>query len=140
MLDGTKSQVKRHVARSASASVGQRQVRLSRQQRADLIRRYDAGAQQKELAQAYGIHVETVREILKRGGARPRTSLSPTQIERAAERYVAGDSLAAIARSLGVAANTVRTRLLAHGVTMRSTAGSRPPRRDQISANGEWEL
>lgn len=44
----------------------QRQVRLSDAQRAELVDRYRVGALQRELAAAYGVHVETVRAILKR--------------------------------------------------------------------------
>ena len=43
---------------------GQRQVRLSTADKAELVERVRAGAFKKELARAYGVHVETVRAII----------------------------------------------------------------------------
>ncbi len=55
-------------ARSADgvAPVRQRQVRLSDEQKAELVQRHRDGAFKKELARSYGIHVETVRAIIER--------------------------------------------------------------------------
>lgn len=50
----------------AKSAPRQKQVRLSEEQQAELVARYRAGALQKEFAQAYGVHVETVRAIIKR--------------------------------------------------------------------------
>jgi hypothetical protein len=44
----------------------QRQVRLSRQQQAELVDRYKGGALQRELAAIYGIERRTVAAIVKR--------------------------------------------------------------------------
>jgi len=44
----------------------QKQVRLSPEQQAALVARYEAGAFNKKLARIYGIHVETVRATIWR--------------------------------------------------------------------------
>lgn len=43
----------------------QRQLRLSRQQKDELVLRHRAGTFEKELARVYRIHVETVRAIIR---------------------------------------------------------------------------
>lgn len=69
MLDGKKSQVSRGSAATLPTARLQKQVRLSRQQQAELVQRHRDGAFKKELARAYGIHVETVRAIIRREDA-----------------------------------------------------------------------
>ncbi|WP_454165327.1 sigma factor-like helix-turn-helix DNA-binding protein [Gordonia iterans] len=59
-------QVRPIFASIAPQRTKQKQVRLSGQQRQDLVDRYRAGALQRELAAVYGIHVETVRAIIRR--------------------------------------------------------------------------
>lgn len=125
MLAKKKSQVSRAVASPWPGVKRQKHVHLSLQQQADLVARYQSGATQGELGAAYGIERRTVIAIVKTDGAQKEPRLPAAQIQGAAERYDAGDSLAAITRSFAVAANTVRARLLAEGVTMRSTAGVR---------------
>lgn len=51
---------------SAPPRTRQRQVRLSGQQREELVARHRAGALQRELAVTYGVHIETVRAIIRR--------------------------------------------------------------------------
>lgn len=68
MLDGKKSQVSRRARVAGGPIAQQKQVRLSDTQQAELVRRHRDGAFKKELARAYGIHVETVRAIIKRRG------------------------------------------------------------------------
>lgn len=67
MLSGEKPQVRRPVASGTATPQRQRQVRLSRQQKDELIERFHAGAFNKELARAYGVHIETVRAIIRLG-------------------------------------------------------------------------
>lgn len=112
------------MASSAPPATRQTQVRLSRQQQLELVERYRAGALRRELAEVYGIGTGTVSGILKRHDASRKIGLTPDEIERAADGYVAGQSLAQIAEAFGVVPNTIRTALLAHGTTMRSTSGS----------------
>lgn len=61
-----KPQVRPTSSLNASRPAKQRQVRLSGQQQAELAARHEAGAFKKELARIYGIHVGTVRAIIKR--------------------------------------------------------------------------
>jgi DNA-directed RNA polymerase specialized sigma24 family protein len=51
---------------SAESGSRQKQVRLSDGQQVELVERYEAGAFKKELARVDGIHVETVRAIIRR--------------------------------------------------------------------------
>jgi len=55
---------------STESGPRQKQVRLSEEEQAELVARHEAGAFKKELARAYGIHMETVRAIIKRHGDR----------------------------------------------------------------------
>ena len=70
MLDGKKSQVSRRSDASGGLIGHQNHVRLPDTHQAELVQRYLDGASKKELAQAYGIHVETMRPIIRR--AEPR--------------------------------------------------------------------
>lgn len=71
MLDGKKSLVRPTSSVCAPASTKQQQVRLSATQQAELLQRHREGAFKKELARAYGIHVETVRAIIRRAEQLP---------------------------------------------------------------------
>jgi len=66
LVENAKSQVRARVTALVASSQRQKQVHLSRQQREELVVRRQAGALQRELAAAYGIHVETVRAIIRR--------------------------------------------------------------------------
>lgn len=66
MLDGKKSQVSRSSTARPASPDKQQQVRLSDTQKEELVQRHRDGAFKKELARAYGIHVETVRAIIRR--------------------------------------------------------------------------
>lgn len=61
-----KPEVKRHGLSNEASPTRQRQVRLTRQQRDDLVQHFHRGASRKELAKIYGIHAETVRAIIRR--------------------------------------------------------------------------
>lgn len=66
MLAKKKSQVSRTSAAPRPTAQRQKHVRLSDAQQAELVQRHLDGAFKKELARAYGIHVETVRAIVRR--------------------------------------------------------------------------
>lgn len=66
LLRVTKHQVRSAVDEAEGPTPRQQQVRLSDTQRIELIQRHRQGAFKKELARAYGIHVETVRAIIRR--------------------------------------------------------------------------
>lgn len=69
MLAKKSSQVSRTVASSRPSVHRQKHVRLSDAQKAELVQRHRDGAFKKELARAYGIHVETVRAIIRRAAS-----------------------------------------------------------------------
>ena len=107
-----------------SGVVKQKQRRLTLKQQSEVVRRYQAGAQMKYLAQHYRIHRRTVSAILKRHGVEPRRQeLSSEQIQHAVLMYAQGNSLAVIGCKLGVDAGTVHDRLREQGVVMRDTHG-----------------
>jgi len=67
MLDGSKSQVRRSATRSVSPSFTKQSApALWDAQQAELVRRHRHGAFKKQLAPAYGVHVPTVRAIIRR--------------------------------------------------------------------------
>ena len=107
-----------------SGVVKQVQRRLTLEQQADVVRRYEAGAQMSYLATHFGVHRSTVSAILKRNRVSTRKSgLSANQIDEAAVLYRQGKSLAVIGSELGVDAGTVHDRLREQGVIMRDTHG-----------------
>ena len=69
MLQRETAPVCRARATREAGQAAQRQVRLSKADKAELVERFRAGAFKKELARAYGIHVETVRAIIARHAA-----------------------------------------------------------------------
>lgn len=109
---------------TVSGVVKQVQRRLTLEQQAEVVRRYQAGAQMKYLAQHYGVHRQTVSAILKRHEVSTRQSgLSADQVRRAVQLYAQGNSLAVIGSKLGVDTGTVHNRLREQGVVMRDTHG-----------------
>ena len=130
MLNKQSAQVSPRMVPLRSSRPRQRQVHMSRQQQLELVERYRAGALQRELAEAHGVHRRTVAGIVKRHGALRRQGLEEAQVDEAVQRYEAGESLATIGKALGVDAGTVRARLLERGVRMRGTGGKqKQPRR-----------
>jgi predicted DNA-binding protein YlxM (UPF0122 family) len=109
---------------TVSGVVKQVQRRLTLEQQAVVVRRYQAGAQMGYLAQHYRIHRRTVSAILKRHGVEPRRQeLSSEQIQHAVLMYAQGNSLAVIGSTLCVDTSTVHDRLREQGVIMRDTHG-----------------
>jgi DNA-directed RNA polymerase specialized sigma24 family protein len=66
MLECASLQVRAEVRPETQSVQRRKQVRLSQEQQAELDQRYEAGGSKKELARIYGIHVETVRAIIRR--------------------------------------------------------------------------
>ncbi len=107
-----------------SGVVKQVQRRLTPEQQAEVVRRYEAGAQMNYLAQHFGVHRSTVSAVLKRHGvSSPRSGLSGDQVDEAVVLYRQGKSLAMIGSELGVDAGTVHDRLREQEVIMRDTHG-----------------
>jgi predicted DNA-binding protein YlxM (UPF0122 family) len=109
---------------AVSGVIKQKQRRLTLEQQAEVVYRYQAGAQMNYLAEHYGIHRQTVSAILKRHGVSTHQSgLSAKQMQQAVQLYAQGNSLAVIGSKLGVDTGTVHNRLREQGVIMRDTHG-----------------
>jgi len=79
-----------------------------------------------ELAREFGVHRRTVADHLERLGVARMVNLpklTPTDIERAAIQYRAGDSLATVGKMLHVDASTVQRALKRTGVAIRPRPG-----------------
>jgi DNA-binding CsgD family transcriptional regulator len=84
-------------------------LRLQQPEIEELLAQYQAGATIYELAAQFGIHRETVSNLLKRNGVRTRNRpLSPAQISEAIAPYQKAKSIAAVGASIGCDGNTVR--------------------------------
>jgi lambda repressor-like predicted transcriptional regulator len=95
--------------RPPNKGVATRQVqrRLSEADAYKLVAAYRQGAGVKELAKHFGIHRDTVSEVLKRAGVVRRTvGLSTPDITTAAELYRAGWSLVRLGEKFGVDGTT----------------------------------
>jgi hypothetical protein len=99
----------------------QSQHRLDGQALAELIAGYREGAKIKELARWFGIHRNTVTDLLVRHGIELRqVGLSPNQVRDACRLYRDGWSLAKLGDKFGVDDMTVRRYLLLADVAIRS--------------------
>ena len=125
-LDQLKTTHVDHFAQQDSARTAtQAQRRVSADEVAELIAKYEAGATVKELAVLYGLHRGTVSAQLTRHGVdRPPRGLSPEQTLEAARLYITEEwSLARIGEHLGVSSATVRHRLIRAGISLRPRRG-----------------
>jgi transposase len=69
----------------------------------ELLAEYEAGMPVKALAARFGLHKNTVSQIVKRAGATTRWSQStPAQRKHAAALYSEGHSLSQVAKRVGV--------------------------------------
>lgn len=76
MLDTTYPQVSSlGEVPSTESRPRQKQVRLSQEEQVELVARHKEDAFKRELARAYGVHVETVRAIIKRHCTHPKSVL-----------------------------------------------------------------
>ena len=99
----------------------QAQYRLEKAEIAVLVKAYKAGGQVSELSSAFGIHRNTVRDILRREGVRPRQrGLSEEQVQVAAQLYANGESTMELGQQFNVHATTVWRAIKATGVQFRS--------------------
>lgn len=114
--------------RSPEKGTSTRQVqrRLSEIDARELTVAYQQGAGVKELAKRFGIHRETVSQVLKRAGVARRTvGLSAPDVTAAAALYREGWSVARLGAKFDVDGTTVWRMLVREGVVMR-TAQERP--------------
>ncbi len=100
------------------------QRRLSADHVDDLVAAFQGGAKVTELATAFGIHRDTVSQILNRAGIqRSAIKLNGPTVDRAIELYRAGNSLAKVAPLVGASPETVRKALLQACVDLRPRSG-----------------
>jgi DNA-directed RNA polymerase specialized sigma24 family protein len=103
------------------------QRRLTPNQQAKLIARYQAGEKVYELAEAYEVHRSTVTKLLTDAGVRRPRSLTPGRVEEAIALYAHGWSCARIGQHFECDDETVRQTLRRAGVQLR-TPWERPGR------------
>ena len=100
------------------------QRHLTDAEQADLITKYQAGSDMRQLAKDFGLHRRTVRAILDRHGVERRQRiLTTSQIDEAVRMYQQGASLAVVGRRFGVEHSTIRKHLVARGIPRRNTHG-----------------
>ena len=103
-----------------SVPARQQQTRLTPDRIVQLVTEYQSGAAMNALAQAYGIHRNSVRaHLYKAGIAIRRRGLTEQQMDEATRLYLAGNSLARLGEQLGCDQTTVRRALSKRGVVMR---------------------
>jgi hypothetical protein len=93
----------------------------------EIIRRYIAGDSCQVLAEAFGVHGDTIRARLAEAGVPRRKNTESPRRERVSidsdavvKRYLAGESEKALAAAFGVDRNAIRTRLRKAGVEPRN--------------------
>jgi Mn-dependent DtxR family transcriptional regulator len=107
-------------------SARQVQHRLSADEVDDLVRQYQADAKVGELADRFGIHRDTVSEILNRHSvARRHRGIPPELLGELIASYRSGSSLATIGEELSVDPGTVALALRKSGITLRPRRGWR---------------
>jgi hypothetical protein len=100
------------------------QRRLNIDEVDDLVRRYRAGAKVGELAANFGVHRDTVSEILDRQGiARRQKGLAPELLSELIALYRSGSSLATIGAKMSVDPGTVALALRRAGTPLRPRRG-----------------
>lgn len=112
--------------------------RFSDETETEIVRLYLEGQPLSQLADAYGVHLATIRNVLRRRETtrRPRGGMiqrvSPEQVEDMASRWEAGESQSKIAASLGISQTRVSRHLSLHGFTLET-------RRPVGERHGSWK-
>jgi hypothetical protein len=99
------------------------QHRLRVNEQAELIERYLAGERAHDLAAAYGLHRNTVADLLTTAGLRRPRSMTKDEIAESVQLYQTGWSCARIGNHLGRDDSTVWLALKAAGVRLRDPHG-----------------
>lgn len=97
----------------------QAQKRLSGHEAAKLIGAHKAGTRVKELAIQFGIHRDTVHNILTREGVLRRRGIQPDDVPEVVRLYQDGWALARLATKFDVSSSTVNRTLRQAGVPIR---------------------
>ena len=89
-----------------------------------LVADYLAGRSVYHLANVYGVHRNTISQILERHGIDRRYRLlQGDKLDEAIKHYQRGASLRTVGQHVGVSLETVRHALLSAGVTLRPRPG-----------------
>jgi hypothetical protein len=100
------------------------QRRLRSDEVEELLNRYGAGAKVGELATIFGIHRDTVSEILDRQGVvRRQRGIPPELVGEVIASYRSGSSLATIGDAISVDPGTVALTLRKAGIPLRPRRG-----------------
>jgi hypothetical protein len=111
---------------TGSRTIKQVQHRLRPDEADELVRRYQTGAKVCELAVGFGIHRDTVSEILDRHDIpRRQRGIRPELVGEVVGCYQSGASLAKIGAQLCVDPGTVAMALRRAGVSLRPRPGWR---------------
>jgi transposase-like protein len=97
--------------------------RLDAEEVARLVAAHQAGAGVKELARRFGVHRQTVSDILRREGAHRAPGVHRDDLPEMVRLYEEGWSLAQLAEKFGVAPATVSRALRFEGVRIRRPGG-----------------
>ena len=103
----------------------QAQKRLDSNGVAELVAAYAAGGRVKKLATEFGIHRDTVHNILKREGVLRQPGIEPDELPEVVRLYEAGGSMARLAAEFDVSPSTVNRALRKAGTPIRRPS---PPR------------
>ena len=97
----------------------QAQRRLDAEGVAELVAAYAAGGRVKKLATQFGIHRDTVHNILKRQGVLRPPGIQPDELPEVVRLYEEGWSMARLAAELDVSPSTVNRALRKAGASIR---------------------
>lgn len=98
----------------------QRVRRLDPEARQSVVKRYQTGESQVALAEAFGVHRDTIVRCLEAVEiARRPPGFTSNEVARAIELYAEGLSLSDVGARLGKASSSVRAALLRAGVSLR---------------------
>jgi transposase-like protein len=103
----------------------QAQKRLDPEGVAELVAGYRAGGRVKKLAAEFGIHRDTVHNILKRQGVLRQPGIQLGELPEVVRLYEEGWSMARLAGEFGVSPSTVNRALRKAGASIRQPG---PPR------------
>ena len=104
----------------------QTQRRLTPAEQVAVAQAYQAGADMKDLAAAYGVHRHSISHCLRALGIPlRRQGLQERDVAEAARLYLEGWSLARLGEHYGCHLTHVHQKLIAHGVQMRPRPGRR---------------
>lgn len=100
-------------------------TRLSDEDRAAVIERYEAGETSTALAEAYGVAKSTILGILREKSVVVRRQpMKPGQVCDAVGLYTSGLSLSQVAKQLNVNQETMRVAIIGAGVEIRPATGA----------------